>query len=434
MKLVFLLALVLCGCQRSNPYYCADHPDHNCLLDGSGAVACTAEDQCTEPGRAVCDTSKMPGSCVECTASQTSACVGATPVCSTDDACRGCANHGECASNACLADGSCADEASVAYVSSTGSDTNTCARTQPCAKISHALTATTARFIKVTGTISDNVAINRDITILADQDGTLVAKDFGAVVQIGAPSISVEIDDLTITGANGAGVVLPQAATVVLRRATVSGNSSSGVNASAGSLLLDRTTVRDNGTIGVSAVGLDALTIQRSTIANNHAGGISLQSTPFTIQNNFIYSNGGGSGFGGVSIYQLAPAGPHDLSFDTITGNFGPPATNTGIECLVLSPVPQFANNVVYGNAVSSGGAQVHGTCTFEYSDIGPDGVVSGTNLNVDPMFQLPTDYHIKPTSPLKDAADMNATLMVDIDGDQRPINNRRDIGADESP
>ena len=41
-------------------------------------------------------------------------------------------------------------------------------------------------------------------------------------------------------------------------------------------------------------------------------------------------------------------------------------------------------------------------------------------------------DFHLQPTSPLRDAADPAATLATDVDGEIRPQGPGRDLGADE--
>src|SRR2546423_1055112 len=71
MKKLLCVGLVLCGCEKANPYYCKDNPDHNCTIDGSGtAMSCTSNAQCTDPNTLVCDTAQGSGACVQCTAGE----------------------------------------------------------------------------------------------------------------------------------------------------------------------------------------------------------------------------------------------------------------------------------------------------------------------------------------------------------------------------
>src|SRR5947209_5091115 len=128
MKKLLLCALVWSGCEKANPYYCADHPDHNCTLDGtSGGMPCTSNASCTDPGTLVCDTGKSPSTCVQCTPAQMSACTGVTPACGADDTCHACAAHTDCgAGGACLPDGSCGTDQTVSWVSPSGNESNDC--------------------------------------------------------------------------------------------------------------------------------------------------------------------------------------------------------------------------------------------------------------------------------------------------------------------
>ena len=57
-------------------------------------------------------------------------------------------------------------------------------------------------------------------------------------------------------------------------------------------------------------------------------------------------------------------------------------------------------------------------------------------NKNSNPMLVSPGtgDYHLKLGSPAIDAADPNATLMIDYSGKSRPQGAARDLGAFEYP
>ena len=53
-------------------------------------------------------------------------------------------------------------------------------------------------------------------------------------------------------------------------------------------------------------------------------------------------------------------------------------------------------------------------------------------NLNIDPLFSGGGNYHLQPTSPVKDQADTAQAPAVDLDGNPRPYNIVADIGCYE--
>lgn len=415
--LVLVAGVLACGCEKKSTYCTTHLNDPECPDAGVDAKpACTSDDQCSAP-TAACDTSTM--TCVECTTSNASACTGTKPVCGSDDTCRGCEAHSECSSAACLPDGSCSDGMNVAYVDPAGIDNNLCTKAMPCTTVAKAL-ATGRPYVKLTGTIDEAVTINdQTVTFLAGPGAKLTRSGIGNILRIDGAS-KVKIYDLEISGALGTGgaVSISSGGTqdVALVRARIGPSTGTGP--------------------GVAALG-GTLSITRGTISGNGGGGISINDAQFTLTNNMITNNGGNaSQLGGVKIDGITTAGMHVLDFNTITQNQGPMTVNTGITCgTVLTPLA-FSSNIIYANIVAGGGQQLGGSanCTATYSDIGPDGTATGTNINMDPMFVMPStrDYHLKAGSPCKDVADPAATLNVDIDGDTRPQGSGRDIGADE--
>lgn len=413
--------------KRLRPDFCADHPmDPECRqMYPDADDRCISNASCMAP-TGVCD---LQGSrmCVQCIApDQTSACSGTTPACGGDHACHPCSKHDDCPlSNACLPDGSCAATTVVAYVDPVRGGGSMCTSTMPCKKVSDGL-ATTRPYVKLTGSIDETVVVNggRVVTFLADPGATLTrTAGNGAVLTVQDDATSLSIYDLTIhNGQNSPsaiGCLIPPG----------SGSPS---------LSLTRVAVTNNVGIGVSASG-GMLAISRSTITGNTAGGIVISGSQFDITNSFIVTNGGlMSGVGGIDISQVLAAGTHRLDFNTITNNGASTtvAVNTGVNCSTIGTPLVFNSNIIYGNSVTGGGEQIGGSamCSATYSDVGPGAAASGTNINADPMFVDPArgNFHLMATSPAKDAADPNATLNVDVDGDARPQGARRDIGADE--
>jgi hypothetical protein len=443
VRALLLSTLLAAACHDNNPLYCEGHPtDPSCVMidapmpDGPGG--CTSDMECAAP-TAVCDTgNKM---CVQCTAGEASACNGASPICGSDDMCGPCTSHDQCASKVCRPDGSCSDGSDVAYVDPAGTDNTTCSMAMPCTMVAKAL-ATNKSFVKFTGTTSEQVTINnQNVTLLADPTAMLTESGAGVILTIMGSS-QVSIYDLAITGALGAasvGISMPagNTATTLLDQVTVSGGGGAGISATGGTLTIGQSTVSGNTGTGVS-VSTSVLTLSRSTVAHNGGGGVSMTGATFDLTNNMIVNNGGNSsGLGGVDIESITTTGTHQLAFNTITANQGPNNVDTGVLCGSVVTVPiALDSDIVYGNLVGGSAVQFGGNanCTATYSDIGPDGTASGTNINADPGFVNATqgNYHLAAGSPCIDAADPAATLTIDIDGDTRPQGSGFDIGADE--
>ncbi|MBX3157752.1 MAG: right-handed parallel beta-helix repeat-containing protein [Deltaproteobacteria bacterium] len=442
---LFILVLGAASC-RGNPLHCEGHPFDDCDLewDAAGPVKCTSNAECAAP-TAVCDVAGTE-TCVECVApDETAACIGAEPVCGDDHACRGCVAHAECASAACLSDGTCALSTSVAYVDPSGTDNTMCTQAMPCTSVAKAL-ATNRPFVKFTGTTDEAVTISngRKVTFLADANATLTRTvGNGAIVTVRDDASELTVFDLSISNApnnpSGVGLVIPAAAgapKVRLTRTKVANNPGGGVSASGGTFTISQSTISGNSGGGISASG-GTLTIAQSTVSGNAGGGISISGSSFDITNSFITSNGSGTSiFGGVKIDAIPAAGSGRLDFNTIAANQAPATVNTGITCGTVLTSLTFANNIVFANLVSGGGKQLGGSpnCTATFSDIGPDPTPGNGNINADPMFVdvVQGNFHLKPQSPARDAADPAASLNVDFDGDARPQGDRRDMGADE--
>ncbi|HTR54236.1 MAG TPA: right-handed parallel beta-helix repeat-containing protein [Kofleriaceae bacterium] len=421
MKTLGLVLVILCACQENNPNYCKGAPDNNCTLGSgsgtdSGAAACTSSAQCSG-ATPVCDTSSS--TCVACMGSDLGACAGTMPVCGTDNTCQACSKHSDCgAMGACLPTGACGTDQDTAWVSGTGSNDNACTQEAPCATITQALTHGLP-YVKVSGAIHDTVSIAAGVTILADPGATLDPGNGGALVTVTATE-PVEIDDLTIEYAGsstGIGVYLP---------------------AGAQNVKLLRVTVQDNPGGGVYAIG-GTITILRSVISSNSGGGITLNGASFDIENCFIVGNGSSSttsSTGGLAIQSLG-AMPYTVQFDTFADNKIKSGLGGAITCGTLGATIALDSLLIFGNeSVTNTSEVLGGDCSYTYTLIGPTGTASGTGDNniTDPGFVTasPPNYHITSGSPAKDMADRNSTLANDIDGDMRPFDSIRDVGADE--
>lgn len=455
-----LASALTAACRTVNPAFCDSHPDdRDCRTDaapgmardaGPGAVpdavidavldagGCTADLQCAG-ATAVCDAAR--GRCVACTAAEPGACRDGAPVCGDGDVCRGCLGDAECASRTCLPDGACAAPGSVLYAAAppAGSATAPCTPAAPCT-LPRAValvdaTRSTVRLDPGRYDLADALVlavdlriVGRDATIDRDAGGT------GATLQI-ADGATVALDYVAIEGgdgeATGSGIACT-AATVIGREITVEGNAAAGINSIGCDLALHHAWIAANQGPGIAASG-GSLAVVRSQLIGNQAGGLAITAAPFVVQNNVIVKNGNPtSGFGGVSIAQIAARGMHAFDFNTVAQNQAADGSTPGVICSIVTTPLVFSSNIVFGNAA---GAQVEGSsCAWTYSDVGPVPVAGTGNLTSDPAFLAPAqnNFHLQVSSPLRDAADPAATLADDLDGDPRPQGRGRDVGADE--
>jgi hypothetical protein len=427
-----------CFLYKDDPLYCPGMPNNTCV---DGAMPCTSSDQCSAP-LAVCDLGAT-NVCVECTPSSAAACLGTKPVCGTDNACRACSKHAECASAACLPDGACGDDSNVAYVAPTGMGT-ACTKINPCKKVDDAL-KTGRPYVKFSGVTDEAVTVDkaRQVTFLADTGAKLTRGTGGAILTVKDDGTTLTVYDLTIidapNNASGFGVLVPAgsgAPTVRLTRVTLQNNPAGGISASGGSLSVSQSTISANQGGGISASG-GSLSVSQSTISANQGGGISISNAAFEVVNTFFFGNGGlGSTVGGIAITTTQNAA-NRLEFNSFNKNQTQDGIAPAIQC--IAGVFTARNNIMSGNGTLTQMTQYGGTCQHAYSIATPGPLPAGTgNLASDPMFVNTTtgDLHISGTSPARAAADPTSALTglsaIDVDG--QPRTSPADIGADEVP
>jgi parallel beta-helix repeat protein len=444
------------GCHQDNPQSC-QRPENvgkdGCPPDASpmGGGPCMNNNDCAAapPGLRVCDLTKTPAVCVQCTTDDHAQCGGVTPVC-TNNICAACTKHSDCAdSGACRPDGSCAEAASVAYVDGDhGTDGAPCTKDLPCTKIDKAIGM--KPLVKVSGTVTDRATLdNRTGTIIADAGAKLAPRtgDNGVALEVKGGS-DISIYDLQISNANnGHGISTADTANLSLTRVTVRDNGGNGIIINNEShVTCVKCLIASNMVRGIDASGgAGRLTISQSTISDNLNGGIRLQDdASFQIISNIIFRNGQSTktAAAGILVQVNEPpsgAPPNRLDFNTLSLNMSSDS-GQGIQCTAVA-VLEASSNIIYDNGLAPLTAvQVSGNgCHYTYSDIGPVGIgVTDGNMMVPPGFdaQSSKPLHLSSASLARHMADPGADLRglaaIDVDGDPRVA--PADIGADQLP
>lgn len=187
---------------------------------------------------------------------------------------------------------------------------------------------------------------------------------------------------------------------------------------------------------GIYLTGGQQATIRQSSIKQNQAGwgaGVYVDgmTEPFYLDNTIVAGNNTSPAAHGAGLYLATPR--VYLRHDTFVDNVGLSGVSAGTGQISMKNCI-IANHTQGLIVLSPGHATLSGTLWWNNStDYSGAVTTSSPNLHDNPQFVNPgcSDYHLKATSPAIDAG-VNAGIVVDIDGDPRPMSVGYDIGADE--
>ena len=175
--------------------------------------------------------------------------------------------------------------------------------------------------------------------------------------------------------------------------------------------------------------------IDNCGISFNHAtvykgGGIYNETNSSPVIVNTIFRGNTAAEVGGA-IYNVGNCNSELMNCTLVANSAN---TGAGIASFISNPV--VTNSIFWNN---TGGTALGTSITFSYSLLQdaacPAGHTCGTGMiyNIDPLFVSPTDAHLQPCSPAKDAGTANGAPATDFDGDARPQGAGFDMGFDEN-
>jgi hypothetical protein len=242
-------------------------------------------------------------------------------------------------------------------------------------------------------------------------------------------AVSASQGSLTVTDCefdnNDYGLVLGDVTTTI-DGCSITGCGAIGVQCSNSDLTVRRSTITGSTYGGILAADGSNLTLEQSIVAHSGQRGIELRDNLVTtITNNWICHNGG------AGIYFVNQSSVPLVRNNTIYGNltYGLESSGPGADPQVLNCI---IRNNQSGDFFRQGGSFNNvNFCCLSQSHAGTGNIVA------DPVFVNPADpddLHIDETSPCKDAGDPDGSYgdEEDIDGEDRIVSGRVDMGADE--
>lgn len=209
--------------------------------------------------------------------------------------------------------------------------------------------------------------------------------------------------------------------------------------------LISRNTISDNFSgddgAGISCFDTSSPTVSDNVITMNmtliDAGGIDCWGGCPVIVNNFITDNVAGINAGGIRCVAASPIITNNTICDN-SANVNSGGLDSGVAC------PKVFNTIFWNNTAQSF-PQISGGAMVQYCDV-EGGWTGKGNINANPLFVAPGDFHLTANSPCVDAG-TNAAFSLpleDFEGDPRCFDNPYvpdtgfgippivDMGADE--
>ena len=246
----------------------------------------------------------------------------------------------------------------------------------------------------------------------------------------------VNVVNCVIADNDGNGITCKESSALITN-STIYGNEESGIKSNASGVIVHNCMIKNNKGEGISnwySPFGSIVSLTNNIISGNNGHGIYSTIEPYSdceieINNNWIYGNGADDSGDGIHIsntYRIDAV----IRNNTVVDN-----SDYGIHSDYATDI-NVSNCIVWGNGNGSLHKDSEDFDNITYSCI--EGGFAGTgNINSDPCFYDAdaNDFHLDANSLCIDAgdpgfeADANET---DIDGEERVVNERVDMGADE--